>query len=245
MTENLPVSWEDRMAADAKKIAERERPSISMINTKGGIMKIGDVVVPGNQLDVIILASAFENQWFKNKYDPNKRENPSCFALSLDGEGMAPHPEGTEIQFDGLCADCPNFEWGSDPKGGRGKACKEKRRLALLPATCLNDGNVLTAELALLTPPVTSVKNWSNYVNSLRATQGRPPWGVVTNISLHPHAKNQFEVRFSYNFSIGDQYLGDVSQRIAAVEEILMTPYEQNPEEKEPVPAATGKKAKY
>ena len=54
-----------------------------------------------------------------------------------------------------------------DPRkqGNKGKACKERRRLAIIPAAAIKDGEIAKAELAVLSLPVTSLGNWGNYVN--------------------------------------------------------------------------------
>jgi len=50
-------------------------------------------------------------------------EPPSC--ASLDGKTGIGSPGGD-------CYKCPYAQWGSDPKGGRGQACKDMRRLYIL-----------------------------------------------------------------------------------------------------------------
>ena len=34
------------------------------------------------------------------------------------------------------CADCPHNQWGTDPKGGKGKACKNMVRVYVLQEGC-------------------------------------------------------------------------------------------------------------
>jgi len=63
---------------------------------------------------------------------------PDC--LSLDGELGAPNSQeqyvtlddGRSLQYGGDCSMCPLNQWGSDLRGGNGKACREYRMLALL-----------------------------------------------------------------------------------------------------------------
>ena len=157
---------------------------------------------------------------------------------------MVPAEESDDKQH-ATCEGCPNMEWGSSPTGGRGKACKEKRRLALLPRDCLERGNIKSAEMALLSVPVTSAKNWANYVNQLAAEYERPPWAVVTEVSVHPNAKSQFEVKFRTSAIISDEsHLGEVHNRIEFARGVLLTPYEKN-EAEEAAPAAKPRKGKY
>jgi hypothetical protein len=204
--------------------------------------------VPGNKLDCIVVAGVFEHRWFKNKFDPNKRENPNCFALSVDGKDMRPNEASPDLQSE-TCDDCPRFQWGSAPDGGRGKACKQVRRLALLPATVLRDTDkekIGSIEMALMTIPVTSGRNWANYVNGVFAEYRRPPWAVLTEVRVEPDAKTQFQVRFKTLTTVNEDYLPDLLKRVESAQQVLMTPYdysggdaEEKPVEK---PSKAGKK---
>jgi hypothetical protein len=89
--------------------------------------------------------------------------------------------------------------WGSDPKpNSRGKACKETRRLVLIPASALTSVEDATkAELAIMDIPVTSGANYRNFVNGLAASAKVPPWITITNVSTERHPTNQFMVTFT------------------------------------------------
>lgn len=218
MTENLPVSWQDQMKADAKSLLESERPALSIMSLKSGVMAVGGEPVPGNELDCIIVAAVAENAYYDTRYDPDTKTNPACYAI---GEGRAedlvPYPDSEKKQSE-ACAGCALFEWGSDPNGGRGKACKERRRLALIPA----DG---TAEMCLLSIPPTSLKNWSNHVRTIVATTGMSPAGVITKIKVVPSAKNQFEVKFSVVANVPEHTLPAVMSKRGDALETLLAPY--------------------
>lgn len=64
------------------------------------------------------------------------------------------------------CAACPMNQWGSEHqrRAGKGKACKEMRRLLLLI-----DDYTMPAVLAL---PPTSIKAWDSYCSALAAKKG-------------------------------------------------------------------------
>lgn len=64
------------------------------------------------------------------------------------------------------CLSCPLNQWGSEHQrgNGRGKACKEMRRLLLLI-----DGWALPAILAL---PPTSIRSWDAYCSALQSKKG-------------------------------------------------------------------------
>lgn len=222
---NELVRWEEKLAADAKALASVERPALSQISTRAGQLVYQGQPIPGNKLPCIVVASAFENRYYDKPFDPNKRESPKCFSLSLTGEDMAPSEKSPEQQSES-CATCPMFRWGTDPKGGKGKACKQVRRLALLPASAVTQGNVKTAEIALISIPVMSAKNWANYVNSCAAEYARPPWAMLTEVSTQPDPKSQFQIKFSALGIVGNEFLSDIERRIESVQQILLTPYD-------------------
>jgi hypothetical protein len=233
MTENAMVSWEDQMKASAKAQLENERPTLSIMSLKSGVMSIGDSAVPGNEIDCIIVASITEQAWYKERYDPNVRSSPTCYALGVGkAETLKPYDESKEKQSD-VCIDCEKFDWGSDPNGGRGKACKERRRLALIPA----DGS---AETVLLSIPPTSIKNWSNYVSKIVATTGMSTAGVVTKIKVVPDPKNQFVVKFDDIGRVPEHALPQLMSRMAELTEIMLKPYP--PEEEQPEAKPTKKR---
>jgi hypothetical protein len=193
----LPAGMLAALAEEAKADAAKERPAISKISLKSGVMSYGGTPMPGNAVECIIVAAAFRNAYYAGRFDPNNIVNPNCFALAESDEGMVPHENVTEPEND-TCKGCAKDEWNSDPNGGRGKACKQGRRLVLIPANALDEGDdkVKTAELAVLDLPVTSVKNYSQFVNTLSVTAGVPAWAAVCKISVVPDAKTQFKVLF-------------------------------------------------
>ncbi len=222
------ISWNEELAKEAKALASKERPALSQISTRGGVLTYQNQQIPGNKLPCIVIASVFENRYYDKRFDPNKREAPKCFALSPEQKGMTPHPDVKTKQAE-TCDACPHYQWGSDPNGGKGKACKAVRRLALLPATAAKDGTVKTAEIALISIPTMSGKNWANYTNSCAAEFGRPPWAVITEISVVPNPRSQFEVKFQALGILDDSaILADIKKRIEPVQEVLMTPYDQS-----------------
>jgi hypothetical protein len=132
-------------------------------------------------------------------------------------------------------------QWGSAEKG-RGKACKNVRHLALIPA--VNEASeVEGAELAVLKLPVMSVANWSNYVDKCAALYRRPPLGMITVVSTVPDAKSQFRVVFNAADKVNDGVLGAVFAREESARRVLEREYEPNTAPAAPVD--NGKKKKF
>lgn len=193
----LPIDYLKTLAAEAKDAAALERPALSKLSTAAGMLKYQGEPVAGNNMDVVILYASYRNTYYSGAYDRNNIKNPDCFALSETDEGMAPHPNAAAIQ-NPTCGGCWANQWKSDKKAdgtiGKGKACKESRRMVLMPAGALESVTaVRAAELAILDLPVTSAKNYGAFVNAVAATIGVPSWAVVANVKVQP-SKNQFEV---------------------------------------------------
>lgn len=248
----LPAAFAAELAAEAKDAAATERPSISRISLRAGIMSYNGQPIAGNNLPCVIMYMSYERAYYTSAFDPDNIVSPDCFALSDDAEEeMRPHENVLAKQND-VCLTCPKNEWGSDidrmtGKPKRGKACKERRRLVLLPLSALNSPDELAkAEMALLSLPVTSTKNYSQFVNVLSATVKVPPYCVVTNISVVPDMKTQFQVRFDPQSVIADSdILAGIRARREDAQRIAMMPFDPKvPEEDNPLPEST-KKAKY
>lgn len=237
----LPEDLRAELAAEAKDAAAEERPSLTKLSTAGGQLKYQGNVVPGNRMEVIILAAPYRNVYYEGSFNPNDIKNPNCFALSEDGDEMAPH-ENVSQPISPTCKDCKFNAWKSDPKGGKGKACKESRRLVLMPAGAAESIDMINkAELALLDLPVTSAKNYANFVNATAASTSLPPWAVVCEVQVVP-SKNQFEVKLTPLRVAGDaDALRALKARKDDAMRIGLTPYDEtssansavSPEQKE------------
>jgi len=241
------VNWDERLAVQATDAAASERPAVSKISLRAGVMSYMDSPIPDNNLDCIVLASCIEHVWYDSDFDPDVITPPACFALASLGTGdsaIVPH-EVVPSPVHENCGGCPKFEWGSGK--GRGKACSSRRRLALIPATALdNPDTIAAAEIAVLGVPVTSVKKWGTYVNVLSSSFQRPPWAMVTNISAAPHPKTMFTVNFKAVRKVESEVLAALEQSIDNATNIIFQPFDMtvSSEDDTDVPAK-GKKRKY
>lgn len=236
----LPGSWKEKLAIMAKDQAAKERPSVSKISLRAGQLKYGDQPVKGNVLPCIVLLAAHRNTYYTTAFDPNNLANPACFSVSVEGENMVAHENVPDENIPPddpkkprtaprTCEGCAFNAWESDPKGGRGKACKEGRRLIILPADAAESAEAAkAAEMAIIDIPVTSGKNYSNFVNGLAAAAGVPPWAALTNVSTQPDAKTQFKVTFTPTSVIEDEaVLEALHARMAEAERIALQPYDE------------------
>jgi hypothetical protein len=236
------VNWEDRLAQDAKDIAKHERPALSRISLRSGILSYQDQPYKDNQMEAVIIAHIHERAYYEQDFDPDVQYPPTCYAQSTDGVNMVPHGDIVEPQ-NASCDGCWADKFGS-AKRGKGKACGQRRKLALMPALD-NPAEYANAELALLSIPVTSVKNFGTYVNVLASAHLRAPWGMITKIYVKPHPKFQFQVFFEPISKLPDEALSHIAGKIDMALTTLCQPYDLTPPEEREEAKEDNKKKKY
>lgn len=249
------MDWESEMKRDAELAAGMEARigSTQFFSTRGGQLKFNDAPVPDNEMAVVVLDYVFEKAWYDEDFDPDNPTAPACFALGRgDEHDLAPHEDSEAAQSDG-CKDCDWNKFGSADKG-KGKACKDSRRLGLISAgKRAKDGDweindepedYETQDMALLRIPPTSLKAWASYVKQLKGALGRPPYGVVTIIKVEPDPKNQFIITFTCAGTLPDGVMPTIFKRHKACLEpnVIDFPYQNMDVEEEEAPRRTTRK---
>lgn len=169
-----------RYAADVEDASARiNKPAGNTIGIRNSKFSYkGDVI--GRSMISIIVDFVHAQAWYDVAFDPDAPVPPACHALSVDGEEMAPFKASPNKQSE-FCDGCPQDAWGTADIG-RGKACAQQYKLAVLAA---GPGETLdNAELAILTLPPTSLKNFDNYVKHLKKKFSVPPHGVLTRFTF-------------------------------------------------------------
>jgi len=200
MAKNEIVTFESELAklAEQSIAAEKSSAGVSFITTSGGTLKYRDNPIAKNELEVVVLASPIERLYYTSRYDPTNNAPPTCFALGSTLTGLKPSHLSDTPQSE-LCETCPKNQWGSASNGGKGKACSEKRRLFLITSDSIATPEAVNmGEVAALRIPVTSVKGFATYVQTVASTVKRPLAGVVTKIALVPDPKTQFKIQFTF-----------------------------------------------
>lgn len=83
----------------------------------------------------------------------------------------------------GPCQTCPLSQWESDPKGGRGQACKQIRQIFIAK----EGGQLLPIVVAL---PPTSIQPVKKYFLRLASAE-LPYWAVMTKLTLEQASSGQ------------------------------------------------------
>ena len=158
---------------------------------------------PASELVGVVLDHYPINAYWEGKYT-GENNPPDC--SSMDGiTGFT--KDDTAFEYPIKCKDCPKNQWGSDPEGGKGKACKNMIRIYIV-----EEGNAFPVLLAL---PPTSTGNWRDYMKRL-AGKMKSIYGVVTKVKLE---KDKSEGGISYSkatFSKADELRPEERQAIKA-----------------------------
>lgn len=111
------------------------------------------------------------------------------------------------------CNGCPFNEWGSDPKGGAGKACKETRRLMVLPPSA-------SLPLMLVLPP-SSLANWDTYSSGLASDRNYLGYfAVMTRVDLSIEERRELGQKWSIaNFRVVRPLTADEKRLVLAIRE--------------------------
>lgn len=250
--------WDAELAKEAEVAAAMEANTGGgqFISTRGGKLSVDDAPVPGNRMAVHIVDHVFENVFYEGDFDPDSPSSPTCYAFGRDEKEMAPHPKvveaGTAVSE--RCAGCPNNEFGSADKG-RGKACKNTRRLALLPAGTYDERGKLkliadpeahlSANIRFMKLPVTSVKGFAGFVKSVAGTLKLPPHGIVTKVSVEPDAKTQHKVVFEPVSKLADSVGAAIMKRREEAKATIEFPYQQHDEGERPKGKGKPKQRRY
>jgi hypothetical protein len=173
-----------------------------------------------------------------------------CFAFGREEKTLAPHQividaGNQQCGASGLCDGCEMNEWGSADTG-RGKACRNTRRLALIPAGTFNqagkfeliedDEHFESTAIGFMKLPVTSVKGYASFVKQVAGALRRPPFGIVTKVKVVPDPKSQFKVVFEPIINLPDELMGAIMKRHEEAKSTIDFPYQPNDEEVAPPP---------
>lgn len=135
-----------------------------------------------NNLDVVILASAFAYQYYDTAYDPKATEKspPVCAAVGLTAHDLRPSPGSPKKQAE-TCALCPQNQFGSGV--GDAKACQNRIQLAVQIAEHGPDSNIFVVSVS-----PSALKNWRSYATAL-TERNHVPVQVVTRLGFDPNVE--------------------------------------------------------
>jgi len=233
------IPWDEQLARDAEIAAELERNAGggAFFSVRGGVLSFNDAPVPNNTMAVVIVDGIFENVFYEGEFDPATPAAPTCFAFARDEKDLAPHEEVVKRnqQQNDVCAGCDKNEWGTADKG-RGKACRNTRRLALIPGGSFDEKTgrfvavkdeeaVEKAPIGFLKLPVTSVKGYVSFVKTIAGGMKLPPHGIFSKVMVVPDQKNQFRVTVEPLGAIPHALMSMIMKRREEAKLLIEQPY--------------------
>lgn len=147
----VPEELVERLAAAQENLVSVEMSTLPKVRMTSDGVVLTDGEVPLTELEVIVLHTRKTNTYYKNTYNKNKIEPPTCFSL----DGVKPELGVKEKQNE-TCRGCPKAQFGTSAMGS-GKACRNLKPLYVLLSAQSVMPRVLT-----ITP--TSIKAANNYL---------------------------------------------------------------------------------
>lgn len=158
------------------------RGKVWSIQYHGNIMNLmrDDGDGPRGSVDIVIVKAnaQLSKTWYENGWDENNTNPPDCASAN----GIVPD-QGVPKKQSAVCQTCPKNAWGSDPKGGKGKACGDHRRLAIVPLTDLR--NELFGGPMLLRCPAASLADLAAF-DSRYESMGYPYFSMAVKVGFDP-----------------------------------------------------------
>lgn len=232
------VTWDDELAKYATAAAEMEKNTGGgqFFSLQGGTLSWQDAPIPNNEMVVVILDAIFENVYYEGRFDPDNPAPPTCFAFARDEDELAPHDvivKAGQNQIEDFCVNCEHAQWGTADTG-RGKACSNTRRLAMIPAgkfdrngelEIFDESHFAKTEIGFMKLPVTSVKGYASFVKQVAGSLKRPPFGIITRVEVIPDSKTQFRVMFEPVEKLGNDAIEVIMERREEAMSTIDFPY--------------------
>lgn len=176
----LPADTQAKFQAEVEAMQKRlAAPSGDKIMvTQSKMFRLPDGRESPGPIQAVIVDFVSYNTYYDANYSKDTYVPPKCFALGIEPAGLEPSKAAIEPQSD-TCASCWANQFGTDPNGGKGKACQNTRMLALLD----HRGDESTP-LMLLKVSSTALRSFDSYIGNIARSFKVPPRGVLTEISF-------------------------------------------------------------
>lgn len=194
------------VAANAKKTAPAGGNAIRVTQDKHLMLPDGS---KATEIQVVIIDFTSRNEYYDGAFDKNNIRPPACFAIGDVPSELVPSANSPEKQADS-CAECPMNQFGS---AGAGKACKNTRVLAVVPADADENDPIWTIKVS-----PTAIKGFDGYVRNVQRMFGVPVVGVITTISFD---ENSDYAQLKFSDPVPNENAGIHLGRIDEAKELL------------------------
>lgn len=217
---SIPEDVRAILAKAAEEQGAAETSSIPYMSIKGKKFTIGDEKL-GTTLDVVILADMFDHAYYDKDYDPDVISPPACWAINARENDIAPNPTLVPAIQATKCSECPQNEFGS-AKNGKGKACRNGRRLLVASVTT---NGVNLSDLAIINIPPTSLKAYARYTKNITAIHKLPTWAVATKLTFDDDSAWPSIVPL-YVATIDGKSIGEITTMLNEYQAMVSQPYD-------------------
>lgn len=231
-------TWDEKLAKYAEAAAAVEANTgsgLQSFSLKAGVLSLDGQPMPNNEMAVVVLDHVIENLYYDQPYDPDEPIPPAAYALGRDEATIRWSQDSIQPYAGELCKDSDINQWGSAEKG-RGKACRNMRRLLMIPAGTFSKQvefkliedpeHYKHASPVFMKLPPTSTTNWAVYVKQLKGALNKPPFVVVTRVKVVPDSKSQFKVTFEAMEELSADLFEILIKRHEEAAELIMMPYD-------------------
>ena len=215
VTQNTQVAMPANMQAlMAQFKAQLDKPKGRRIKLSNKVFQFPD----GTELDsfpCVVVGFVHSNNYYDTQYIRGEYTPPACFAISLQPKGMVPSKQIEKPQCY-ECDKCPMNQFGSE---GRGKACKNRLQIAILPT----DADEST-DFHILDLPPTAVKTFKATLTQAVGRLGVPPQAMEFTVRADPNVTwdvAQFTNPKPLDFA--SPFVNMVLSRVNEAQELLLT----------------------
>ena len=216
---SLPANIAAEMEAAVKgQAAKTQAPTGDKVKlTKKKTFKLPDGTETEGPISAVILDFVATNTFHDRPYKDGEASAPACFAIGEDIAALVPSKSSPDVQSK-ACTGCPNNEFKSK---GDGKACKNGRRMVIVPGVgdAAADPN---ATMWILDVSPTGLKAFDAYVKTVESQFNKPLCGVVTEIFFDPSSEYQ-SLRFG-NPALNENVAVHWPRRAAAKKRLMTEP---------------------
>lgn len=180
MSDNTALAnYEEQLMQEMQSVkASLSQPSSNKISTKGKMFTLPDGTTNPGPMQCVILDWISFNSYYEGVYDPQNPQAPVCWALNKVLDELGPSPNCPTPQAES-CKACPKDQFGSS---GRGKACKNVRRLIVAAPDATLDSPVMALEVS-----PGAIRAFDNYALDVQRTLNTLPIKVITSIGFDPN----------------------------------------------------------
>jgi len=220
---NLPTApWRDSIKTAtntslAKGVAGTDFAAISL---QGGRIRYRDTDL-GNSIEVVIIATLASRAWYSSGFQPNNITPPDCYSFDME----SPHPASGDKQS-ASCAECELNQFGT-AENGKGKACKEGYRIALMHADAVRKGasKIAAADIPSLRLSVSASKTFGKFLAGLASRYDGIPFAVIALLEVEPDSKFQYAASWSVVEELDADTVEALGGRFEESLRMLTSPY--------------------